>query len=115
MILLLRFYTSKITFCRNFVGTALQEIANKCNNNFLKLNKKGKTMSNRYNGTVKWFNEEKGFGFIQREDEGKDLFVHHTDIQSEGYHRVSLEDGQKVSFEIGSTEKGDCAKSVEVL
>jgi CspA family cold shock protein len=72
-------------------------------------------MSNRYNGTVKWFNSEKGFGFIQLEDGSKDVFVHYREVKTNGYGRVSLEDGQKVSFEIGSNEKGDFAKSVETL
>jgi CspA family cold shock protein len=72
-------------------------------------------MSNRYNGTVKWFNSEKGFGFIQLEDGSKDVFVHYREVKRNGYERVSLEDGQKVSFEIGSNEKGDFAKSVETL
>jgi CspA family cold shock protein len=70
-------------------------------------------MSNRYNGTVKWFNSEKGFGFIQLEDGSKDIFVHFREVKSNGYERVSLKDGQKVSFEIGSNEKGDFAKDVE--
>jgi CspA family cold shock protein len=72
-------------------------------------------MSNRYNGTVKWFNSEKGFGFIQLEDNSKDLFVHYSEIQRSGYGRVSLEDAQKVTFEIGQNEKGEYAKSVETL
>jgi CspA family cold shock protein len=72
-------------------------------------------MANRYNGTVKWFNDEKGFGFIQLDDNSKELFVHYREVNSNGYQRVSLQDGQKVTCEIGSTEKGDCAKSVEAL
>jgi len=71
-------------------------------------------MSNRYNGTVKWFNSEKGFGFIQSED-NKDLFIHHSEIKNSGYGRVSLDDGQKVSFEIGTNAKGEHAVSVETL
>jgi CspA family cold shock protein len=70
-------------------------------------------MSARHNGTVKWFNDEKGFGFIQVDD--KDLFVHFSEVKYEGYGRVSLEDGQRVTCEISTNEKGDCAKSVEVL
>lgn len=72
-------------------------------------------MSNRYNGAVKWFNSEKGFGFIQLDDGSKDIFVHYREVNSNGYERVSLQDGQKVSFEIGSNEKGDFAKSVDTL
>ena len=47
-------------------------------------------------GTVKWFNDDKGFGFITPEDGGKDLFVHHSDIQSDGFR--SLTEGAKVNF-----------------
>ena len=72
-------------------------------------------MSNRYNGTVKWFNSEKGFGFIQLEDESKDIFVHYREVNSNGYGRVSLDENQKVSFVIGSNEKGEFAQSVETL
>lgn len=66
-------------------------------------------------GTVKWFNSEKGFGFIQIENENKDFFVHHSEIQSSGYGRVSLDEGQRVSFEIGRNEKGPQAKNVRAI
>lgn len=72
-------------------------------------------MENRHNGTVKWFNNEKGFGFIQLEDNSKDLFVHYSEINSTGYGRVSLEDGQKVTFLIGEGQKGEQAKNVEAV
>lgn len=73
-------------------------------------------MSTRYNGTVKWFNSEKGFGFIQLEDGSKDLFVHYSQVsQNNGYGRISLDDGQKVTFEIGENEKGEHAKAVELV
>jgi len=72
-------------------------------------------MSNRYNGTVKWFNSEKGFGFIQLEDKSKDLFVHYKEVNHSGYGRVSLEENQKVSFEIGENAKGEYAVGVETL
>ncbi|MBN1758143.1 MAG: cold-shock protein [Chitinispirillaceae bacterium] len=61
-------------------------------------------------GTVKWFNSAKGFGFIAPDDGGKDLFVHHSDIQANGY--ASLDEGQKVEFEVGQGQKGPCAKNV---
>jgi CspA family cold shock protein len=61
-------------------------------------------------GTVKWFDAEKGYGFIQPEDGSKDLFVHHSEIKATGY--ASLEDGQKVEFEVGSGPKGPCASKV---
>jgi CspA family cold shock protein len=61
-------------------------------------------------GTVKWFNSSKGYGFITPDDGGKDLFVHHSDIKTEGY--ASLDEGQKVEFEVGEGQKGPCAKEV---
>ncbi len=72
-------------------------------------------MSNRYNGTVKWFNNEKGFGFIQLEDNSKDIFVHHNEIANKGYGKALLNDGQKVTFNIGVNQKGEHATSVETL
>ncbi len=62
------------------------------------------------NGTVKWFNSEKGFGFITPEDGGKDLFVHYSEIKASGF--ATLEEGQKVEYEVGEGQKGPCAKSV---
>ena len=62
-------------------------------------------------GTVKWFNEGKGFGFITPEDGGKDLFVHHSEIKSDG-GRATLSDGQEVEFEVGEGQKGPCANNV---
>ena len=61
------------------------------------------------NGKVKWFNNEKGFGFISR-DGGADVFVHHTAIQGEGYK--SLEEGQAVEFEVTRGPKGEQASNV---
>ena len=63
------------------------------------------------NGTVKWFNAEKGYGFITS-DEGKDIFVHYSAIQADGFR--SLEEGQKVSFEIVESDRGQQAASVVV-
>ena len=63
-------------------------------------------------GTVKWFNSEKGFGFIAGED-GNDLFVHFSQIQKEGYK--SLEEGQEVSYEVGEGQKGPQAVNVMPL
>ena len=62
-------------------------------------------------GTVKWFNAEKGFGFITTE-EGNDVFAHFSQIQKEGYK--SLEEGQKVSFEIIEGQKGPQAGNIEL-
>jgi len=60
-------------------------------------------------GTVKWFNDQKGYGFITPE-EGKDVFVHHSEIQGEGYK--SLKEGQSVQFEIVQGDKGEQATKV---
>jgi len=60
-------------------------------------------------GTVKWFDNSKGFGFIAREN-GNDVFVHHTSIQGDGYK--SLEEGQAVQFEVTQGPKGDQAANV---
>ena len=60
-------------------------------------------------GTVKWFNAEKGFGFIQRED-GEDVFVHFTAIQGDGFK--SLDEGQKVTFDITKGPRGAQAETV---
>jgi CspA family cold shock protein len=61
-------------------------------------------------GTVKWFSDEKGFGFITPDDAGKDLFVHHTSIQGEGYK--SLAEGARVSYETQQGPKGPAAANV---
>ncbi len=62
-----------------------------------------------YEGTVKWFNETKGYGFIQRDD-GQDVFVHYTSIQGSGFK--TLAEGQKVTFDIVEGEKGPKATNV---
>jgi len=72
-------------------------------------------MATLSNGTVKWFNSDKGFGFIEQENGGKDVFVHFRQINSNGYDRVSLDEGQKVTFEIGEGEKGPQAENVTGL
>ncbi|MHC4158053.1 MAG: cold-shock protein [Planctomycetota bacterium] len=61
-------------------------------------------------GTVKWFNEKKGFGFIAPDDGGEDLFVHYSEIKTGGY--ASLQEGQKVEYTVGVGKKGPCATSV---
>jgi CspA family cold shock protein len=64
-------------------------------------------------GTVKWFNDAKGFGFIAPESGEKDCFVHHTAIQAEGFK--SLAEGQRVEFEIVQGQKGPAAQNVVKL
>ena len=64
-------------------------------------------------GTVKWFNDEKGFGFIASDDGGRDLFVHHSNINSDGYR--SLAEGAKVSFEEEAGPKGPKAVNVQKI
>src|ERR1700712_377937 len=64
-------------------------------------------------GTVKWFNDDKGFGFITPDDSGKDLFVHHSGINANGYK--SLPEGAKVSYDAEAGDKGPKAVNVTTL
>jgi CspA family cold shock protein len=64
----------------------------------------------RTTGQVKWFNAEKGFGFISRENGEKDCFVHHSAIQGNGYK--SLDEGERVEFDVVQGQKGPAAENV---
>ena len=64
-------------------------------------------------GTVKWFNDSKGFGFITPDDGGKDLFCHHSAIQASGYK--SLKEGQKVSYDATQGQKGPAASRIRAV
>lgn len=70
-------------------------------------------MPERITGTVKWFNPAKGFGFITRDDGGKDVFVHFSAIQAEGFR--TLDEGQRVEFEVEEGAKGPAASNVTTL
>ncbi|MER6535683.1 cold-shock protein [Streptomyces sp900105755] len=64
-------------------------------------------------GSVKWFNAEKGFGFIAQDSGGPDVFVHYSEVQGSGFR--SLDEGQRVEFEIGQGTKGPQAQQVRAL
>ncbi|MCX6088111.1 MAG: cold-shock protein [Caldiserica bacterium] len=67
----------------------------------------------RLTGRVKWFNSQKGFGFIVPDNGGKDLFVHYTAIRSGGYK--TLKEGGKVEYELEASDKGDKAVNVDII
>ena len=67
-------------------------------------------MSNVKQGTVKWFNDSKGYGFLSPDDGGKDLFVHKNEIKMEGFK--TLKERQEVDFDEGISDKGPCATNV---
>ena len=64
-------------------------------------------------GSVKWFNSEKGFGFIAQDGGGPDVFVHYSEIQGTGFK--TLDEGQRVEFEIGQGQKGPQAQQVRAI
>jgi CspA family cold shock protein len=76
---------------------------------------KGTTMAELVNGTVKWFNDEKGYGFIEQASGGADVFVHFRQVNNPSGGRVSLADGQAVTFEIGEGQKGPQAENVTAV
>jgi cold shock protein len=75
--------------------------------------KKRRKVQEMPQGTVKWFNAEKGFGFIAPEDGSADVFVHYTEIQGSGFR--TLEENQKVEFEVGQSPKGPQATGVRAV
>ena len=76
---------------------------------------KGIKMATLVNGTVKWFNSEKGFGFIEQQDGGKDVFVHFRQVNNPNGGRVELADGQNVTFELSEGQKGPEAQNVTAV
>ncbi|OBX79585.1 cold shock domain protein CspD [Moraxella atlantae] len=70
-------------------------------------------MSNTVSGTVKWFNEAKGFGFIQQDNGGKDVFAHFSQIAGSGFK--TLHEGQRVSFTVSNGQKGEQANNIVAL
>jgi len=72
-------------------------------------------MADLLDGTVKWFNEEKGYGFIAQDNGQSDVFVHFRQVNNEGHGRVSLAEGQKVTYSVGEGQKGPQAENVTPL
>jgi CspA family cold shock protein len=70
-------------------------------------------MAERELGVVKWFNGEKGYGFIARDNDEKDVFVHFSAINAEGFR--TLREGQRVEFEVAQGDKGPQAQNVEII
>ena len=70
-------------------------------------------MEDREQGTVKWFNAEKGYGFIERDNREKDVFVHYSEVNKDGYK--SLDEGQRVEFTVTRGDKGFQAQSVDPI
>lgn len=72
-------------------------------------------MADKLTGSIKWFNNEKGYGFIQLDNGDKDLFIHFSQVQRDGRGRVELDEGQKVEFTVGEGPKGQQAVDVVLV
>lgn len=81
-------------------------------NNKQQVRKQDKMSTETTTGTVKWFDAKKGYGFITPTDGGKDLFVHHTSLQMDGFKTLNEE--QSVSYEVGDSDRGPVATNVTI-
>jgi CspA family cold shock protein len=100
------------TTCRTFFGLRLEAPSDRTSKHQIANFKKRRGITVKEQGTVKWFNASKGFGFIQRQS-GEDVFVHFSAIQADGYK--SLNEGQAVEFEVTKGPKGLQATNVTSL
>jgi CspA family cold shock protein len=105
----LYFLRNRISFTSNIIAAAAGKGWRKGRPKAVVLVQEVVMSGERVQGTVKWFNDDKGFGFIEREG-GQDVFVHHTAIQMEGFK--TLKEGQKVSMEVTQGQKGPQAENV---
>ena len=96
-----------------YTFAALTEERGSTARHFMPRDHREKSTQQMATGTVKWFNDAKGFGFISQADGGEDVFCHHTAIQSEGFR--SLQEGQKVEFEVKRGPKGLQAANVRPI
>ena len=105
-----REFIFSVIFARQSVKTSL-----KTSPIFTQIYIQGCTMAELMDGSVKWFNDEKGYGFIQQDNGGSDVFVHFRQVNNPNGGRVSLAEGQRVTFEIGEGQKGPQAENVTPL
>ncbi len=96
-----------------YTFVALNQERGSAARHFMPRDHREKSIQQMATGTVKWFNDAKGFGFISQADGGEDVFCHHTAIQSDGFR--SLQEGQKVEFEVKRGPKGLQAANVRPI